>query len=257
MATLHYAPNSNFRGTEYLPGRFGFNLADVEAPGQLAYLGTNVRALVYVGSCAGVTRSFVSKVAAYIRSPLVFGFYLMDEPDALGGFKPRCAPSKLRSESDWIHQHDESAKTFIVLLNRSSPEHPSYTHTYNRKNSHIDLFGIDPYPCRSEYGGCRLSIINRYVAAAEAVGIEPREIVPVFQAFGGGLYDDGNGGRFLAPTPAEERRMLVKWQHLVPHPSFDYAYSWGSQMRDTALEQLPMLAKVFADHNSKRPRSGV
>jgi len=74
--------------------------------------------------------------------------------------------------------------------------------------------------------------------------------VPVYQAFGGGDWVDDNRGRYVLPTAAEEQEILFRWQTLVPMPVFDYAYSWGSQRGDVALESSSDLQTVFSGHNN-------
>ncbi|RWB31808.1 MAG: hypothetical protein EOQ42_33600, partial [Mesorhizobium sp.] len=39
------------------------------------------------------------------------------------------------------------------------------------------------------------------------------------------------------------------WDELVPSPEFDFAYAWGSQEGDVALESSPELQAVFREHN--------
>src|SRR5262249_22613942 len=60
---LHHAPNRNFdlRGN-YLPGRVGFNLADVSSVAQLNSLPNGVKGLVWVGQCKGVDPTFIRTV---------------------------------------------------------------------------------------------------------------------------------------------------------------------------------------------------
>src|SRR5207253_3026636 len=71
------------------------------------------------------------------------------------------------------------------------------------------------------------------------------QIVPVYQAFGGGGYS-----AWILPTATQEQQILSTWGALVPNPAFDYAYSWGVQSSDTALENTPSLQSVFAAHNA-------
>jgi hypothetical protein len=247
--TLHFAPNSDFASGSYDPGAAGFNLADVASPGVLGELPPGVEALVYVGLCGGVDAGFMNAIAPFLGDPRVFGFYLMDEPDPTGLYKPICPASNLKAESDWIHANDPGVKTFITVMNMGSSSDPSYDNTYNPSNSDVDLFGLDPYPCRSELDGCDDSLITSAVAAAEESGIPQADIVPVFQAFGGGTFVDDDGGQYLLPTPAQEQAILSTWASAVPDPLFDYAYSWGSQNSDTALSSDPLLQAVFAAHN--------
>ncbi len=256
VATLHYTSNGVFDNGVFLPASLGFNLADVSSSSQLAELPSGVSALVYVGSCDGADAEFIAQVSPFIGDSRVFGFYLMDEPDPTGLYKPICPPANLKSESDWIHQNDPAARTFIVLMNLSSSDDPNYQGTYNPTNTDVDLFGLDPYPCRTELGGCDDSYITKAVAAAEAAGIPQSDIVPVFQAFGGGTAIDDGGGHYALPTPSQERAILNTWSSVAPEPVFDYAYSWGSQDGDFALDSSPDLQAVFQAHNGSGTGAG-
>ena len=88
------------------------------------------------------------------------------------------------------------------------------------------------------------------IVAAEAAGIPRDSIVPVYQAFGGGGYSDDGGGQYTLPTASQEEQILAVWGALVPNPVFDYAYSWGTQNSDQALEDSPALQAVFSAHNA-------
>jgi hypothetical protein len=251
-AALHYAPNHNFdaRGT-WLPAQAGFNLADVSDPGQLRDLPARVKGLIWVGLCSGADRKFLAAVRPYMGQAAVFGFYLMDDPDPRIGLA-QCKPSSLRAEADWIHEHIPGTLTFIVLMNLSGAATPSFRGSYNPVNSHVDLYGIDPYPCRSELNGCSDVMIQQYVAAAEACGIPRARMVPVYQSFGGGSWSDGDRGQYRLPTAAQLQAALAQWRALIPAPVFDYAYSWGVQRGDQALENSSDLQSVFLNHNRNR-----
>lgn len=252
---LHYAPNHNF-GTDgkYLPGQVGFNLADVDTAGQVDSLPPGVQGLVWVGQCNGVTPEFLQKVQPFIDHAKLFGFYLMDNPDpkarmTMAGYVPACTAEHLRAESDWIHANLPGAKTFMILMNLGSAKKPSFSAQYDPAVIHVDLFGIDPYPCRTELHGCDYGMIDLYVSAAAASGIPRSQMVPVYQAFGGGNYTADFAGKYVLPTVAQERRILVRWGALLATPAFDYAYSWGSQELDHPLEGASDLRAIFAAHN--------
>lgn len=248
---LHYGPNHNFDAKgAYLPGRAGFNVADLSQPQHLAVLPAGVKALVWVGMCDGITPTFLALVQPLIGDPRVFGFFLMDDPDprprvARLGSVP-CEADKLRAESDWLHAHMPGTRTFIILMNLGTARQPFYGEAYRPESTHIDLFGICAYPCRSEWNGCDFNEVERYVAAAEAGGIPRRQIVPNYQTFGGGRWKDDENGQYLMPTPAQEDEIIRRWDALVPHPVFDMVYSWGSQRGDDALENDPALQQLFA-----------
>ncbi len=250
-SALHYAANGNFDSNgNYLPSAVGFNLADVGSVTQLDSLPDGVKGLVWVGQCNGADTTFVNTVRPYIGNAKLFGFYLMDDPDPTGKYRPLCTAESLKAESDWIHTNVPGAKTFILLMSMSSSKAPSFTSTYNPANSHVDLFGIAPYPCRTELNDCDHDMIDRYVAAAESWGVPRNSMVPVYQAFGGGNWVDDGGGRYALPTVGQLQQILARWETLVPTPEFDVAYSWGPQNAHLALESSPDLQAVFRLHNS-------
>jgi hypothetical protein len=246
----HYAANANFDSSgNYVLGADGFNVADVSSPGELAALPDGVLGLVYLGVCNGADASFVSMMQAYAGSTKVLAFYLMDEPDPTGQWSPLCSAANLKAESDWIHANLHQ-KTFITMMNFGDSKNPTYANTYNPANSSLDLYGLDPYPCRTELNGCDYSMITKAVSAAESAGIPQAAIVPVYQTFGGGAWVDDGGGAYLFPTAAQGTQILSTWASVVPIPPFDFAYSWGSQNGDTALAQSAELQQVFAAHNA-------
>ena len=150
---FHLAANGNFGArSQYLPGKAGFNLADVNSVAQLNSLPPGVKGLVWVGQCSGVDAKFIATVKPYIGNPKLFGYYLMDDPDPrsiayYGMRKNYCPPSNLKAQSEWIHGHVPGAKTFILPMNMGSRQSPTYENTYNPASSGVDLYGIDPYPC--------------------------------------------------------------------------------------------------------------
>lgn len=253
--TLHEASNDNFDAAHrFAPGALGFDLAEVTSPADLNNVPSGVRALVWLGRCDGATPGFAAAVQPYLNSPKVFGFYLLDEPDPNGRWKKLCPAQHLAAESDYLHQHMPGTKTFFLMMDLGMAAAPDYTNrgdSYTPSNTHIDLVGIDPYPCRSELHGCDLGQIPAFVRAATSIGWPVSSIVPVFQAFGGGRWRDDNGAPWLLPTADQAAAMLAVWRQLVPHPVFDQVYSWGSQLDDASLADAPAeLQSVFALHNS-------
>ncbi|MCP3382117.1 calcium-binding protein [Bradyrhizobium sp. CCGUVB4N] len=249
--TLHYTAgnNINAQGT-YTPAAAGFNLADVSSVDELNALPAGVKGMVYLDQGDGVTQSFIDALKPYIGNSKVYAFYLKDEPDPTGQYNTLVTAANLKAESDYIHANFPGAKTFITMMNMGSSENPTFANTYNPANTHIDLFGIDPYPVRSDMSTVDYTMIDKAVAAAEAAGISVDHIVPVFQTFGGGNWADDSGGHYVMPTAAQEQTMLAHWAAVVPNPAFDYAYAWGSQNGDTALESSSALQSVFLQHNT-------
>ena len=248
LTSLHFTANGNFSGSTYLPGVDGFNLADVGSNAETAALPSGVKGLAWVGTCNGADATFQSFINSFAGDPKVFGFYLMDEPDPSS-----CPAANLKAESDWVHVVDSSWKTFIIEQDLAGTNAPSYQGGYSPANSDIDLYGLDPYPCRTENPAaapCAYNWINLAVTAAQAEGIPVADMVPVYQAFGLGTWVDDGGGQYQLPTAAQEQQILSTWGSLLPTPVFDYAYSWGVQQNDVALSDAPAdLGAVFATHN--------
>ena len=251
LATLHYASGNNIDANgNFTPGQSGFNLADVSSVDELNALPAGVKGLVWLDQGDGVTQSFIDAVTPFIGNPKAYAFFLKDEPDPTGQWNTLVTAANLKAESDWIHAHVPGAKTFITMMNMGSSDNPSFANTYTPANTHIDLFGIDPYPVRSDASTVDYNMIDKAVAAAEASGIPAANIVPVFQTFGGGNWVDDSGGHYVMPTAAQEQQMLAHWAALIPNPAFDYAYAWGSQNGDQALESSQALQSVFLQHNT-------
>jgi hypothetical protein len=250
VRTRHFASNGNFGADgQFVPAAAGFDLADVSNRRELDSLPDGVKGLVWIGACLGATPQFQEVVNAVVDHPKLFGFYLMDDPDPTGRWRPLCNASDLKVESDWIHERRRDALTFILLMNLGSSAAPAFSEEYAPDNSHVDLFGIPPYPCRASWVTCDLGMIDRFVAAALRSGIPLSHLTPTYQAFGGGTWSSDGGGGYRMPTAAEMRSMLARWDRLVPSPVFDYAYSWGVQRSDTALGGSAELQDVFAERN--------
>ncbi len=90
-----------------------------------------------------------------------------------------------------------------------------------------------------------LGVIDAAVHEALKVGWSLDQIIPIYQAFGGGGYSS-----YTLPTASQEQQILAEWAKVTPTPAFDYAYSWGRQDGDTALVNTPSLQSVFAQHNA-------
>jgi hypothetical protein len=250
LATLHYAAGGGLDSQgNYAPAEAGFNLADVSYADQLNELPNGVQGLVWLNQYQGVTQEFIDAVTPFIDHPNLYGFYLVDEPDPTGQWGPQASAADLKAESDWIHSHMPDAKTFIMLMNEGSADNPNYSNTYTPESTHADLFGIDWYPYWTDKT-LDLSDIDKYVAAAQHIGISTDQIVPTYQAFGGGDWLTENGSHHQLPTAAQEQALIDHWATVVPNPAFDYAYAWGSQEGDTALESSQALQQVFLQHNT-------
>jgi hypothetical protein len=190
----------------------------------------------------GVTASFEAAVTPFIGSSQVYGFYLADEPS------PSAATAaNLKAESDWIHANDPGAKTFIVEENSSGNLTPQYY--YTPANTDIDLFGLDPYPVQTNVpNNYDLNIIQLAVQSAESIGIPQQDLVPVYQAFGGGSY-----ASYILPTAAQEQAILSEWGSVLPNPAFDYAYSWGARSAKIQPSNKSLPPTIMAGRQRNRP----
>jgi hypothetical protein len=248
----HFAANANFdENGAFLPAKAGFDLADVSGRSGLDQLPAGTMGLVWVGRCDGVSATFESIVNAVIDHPRVFGFYLMDDPDPTGIWRPLCRASDLRAESDWIHRRRPDVVTFIALMNLGSSDSPHFSPEYAPQNSHVDLFSIAPYPCRIRWTTCDNDMIDRFVAASRNAGFPTNRLVPTYQTFGGGDWRSDGGGAYRLPDAAELQAMLDRWDTLAPLPAFDFAYAWGQQRNDSSLAASTELQAVLARHNRR------
>ncbi|TJV60307.1 MAG: calcium-binding protein [Mesorhizobium sp.] len=245
MATLHYASGGS--ATEIASA--GFNLVDVQSVEQLNALPDGMKGLVWLNEGDGVTSSFINKVTPFIDNPKLFGFFLLDEPDPTGRWGTYATAADLKAESDYIHSNVPGAKTFITMMNMGSSANPDYSNTYNPANTGIDLYGVTSYPVRTGTASVDYSQIGKAVAAAEAAGIPVSKMVPTYQTFGGGAWMTDTDGKYVMPTAAQLDTMLDHWAAAVPSPAFDYAYAWGSQQGDVALESSSELQAVARAHN--------
>ncbi|MER8435538.1 calcium-binding protein [Mesorhizobium sp. M1312] len=242
---LHFAAGGS--ATEVASA--GFNLVDVQYIDQVNELPDGTKAMVWLNEGEGVTQSFIDKVTPFLGNPKVYGFFLVDEPDPTGQYHTQVDAEDLKAESDWIHARMPDAKTFITAMDMGSAENSDFSNTYNYDNTHIDLFGISAYPVRTGTDTVDYDMIDRTVAAAVESGIPTSQIVPIHQTFGGGNWTTNTGGKYVMPTADQLQTMMDRWDELVPSPEFDFAYAWGSQEGDVALESSPELQAVFREHN--------
>lgn len=251
----HYATAGNWdTGSAQPVANLGFTIIDVSSAGDMPYLPSGTKALIYIGTCNGADTTFTTTVSAYTSyASQIFGWYLMDEPDPTGTYSTQCTPANLKAESDYLHTHFSGTKTFIVLLNLGTPTAPAYSIQgdpyYTTANTDIDYFGMDPYPCRNDPGeliGCDYSIIPLSVATVEGspTSIPAADLIPVYQAFGGGGYPT-----YVLPTLAQELQILAAWKGVLPSPAWDYVYAYGSQTGDVAMENTPYLRSLFLVKN--------
>jgi hypothetical protein len=239
---LHYAPNANLANGSYDasgdPGSIGFNLADISSQADADSLPTGVQGLLWIGG--DTVAQAESIIAETANDPKIYGYYVADEPSDSD-------LATVKAIDDYIAQNATGKVSFIVAENDGTPTAPSYAATPQSTDS--NLIGLDPYPVRPQFtNGVNYSVISAAVQEAESVGWRQSQIVPVYQAFGGGGYGGSEG--WTLPTAAQEETILSTWAEYTPTPAFDYAYSWGTQDGDTAISDDPALQAVFAAHNA-------
>ncbi|WP_030172050.1 hypothetical protein [Spirillospora albida] len=250
--TMHIALNMP-AGDRTRAAALGYDLFDA-APdaGDLAALPPGGRALLWVGNTTcgefaiASTREFTATVRRFARDPRVYGWYLSDEPN------PADCPgiaARIRKRADIVHRHAPGQKAFASLTDWPMRAlRPDVTH--------LDLIGLDPYPCRTDRA-CDLDDIDRMVRQADRAGFPRRMIVPVFQTFG---QECNSGARqWRLPRAGELRAMLRRWDRFVRDPAFDISYSWGRQRRWACPtladadgdDGLPDLQSVMRRHNTR------
>jgi hypothetical protein len=244
---LHYSPNINFDGNgNFLPGGTGFNLADAGSPGLLAYVPAGIQALPYLGYTAGNDATFRSLVATFtgaVGANKIWGWYLVDNVG--NGLQ-----ANLAAEADYLHSLVPSLPVFLEQQNLGPNDGP-FVFPYNPANSHCDYFGIAAYPVQTNVpNNLDYTVIPRSVTAAIAQGIPLNQIIPIYQAFGGGPTTFTS---YILPTAAQEWTILQYWQSAMAGviPPFDYAYAWGQQGDDQPLSTATALLPVFSAFNGR------
>ena len=231
--TYHYISNS---GRNIGPvARLGFNLFDMGPDkGRIDSLGSGQKALVWLGnldntSCTpGYSWSeFTAAVRRLANDPKVFGYYLSDEPH------PNVCPNAaahIRQRADYIRDHDPSQKSFIVVMDASRNCGVDLGCEYRLLRpeiTHVDLIGVDPFPCRIGTG-CAPDKIDLEVSRAIGGGIPIDKIVPVYQVFGQECSHKATK-YYAQPSTTQLQTMMDQWADLVPNPAFDMSYTWRSE----------------------------
>lgn len=274
---LHAAFNTQGDFTDLI--ELGFNLFDVtgsktnpaDTIALVAALPEGTQALVWVGNLGNTpsgqncpppgfsNAEFMAVVDALASNPKVFGYNLADEPH------PSACPDAvdtIKVRSDYIHMYAPGQKAYITIQDGSNmcPAGEGCEYSALRPEiTHVDLIGIDPYPCHFNSLGqpvaCDISRISQRVQSAEANGIPVSAIVPVFQAFGQEGRLDGKTIYYRTPTTKEFQDMLDLWKSLVPNPVFDFTYTWGIQCSESScpapqsMKNHPELQLLIKQHN--------
>lgn len=208
--------------------------------------------MIWVGnlggsSPAGFTRAqFQAQVDALANNSRVYGYYIADEPHPL--LHPSVV-SEIAARADYLRAKAPGQKSFIVVIDGSNNCNGTYGCEYSAlapSHSHVDLIGVDVYPCH--FGApCDFSKIPARVNAAVKAGIPLAQIAPVYQTFG---QEGATSPYYRTPTATELRQQLDTWKTVVPNPALDYAYSWGTQgVAPQALVNHPELQTVVKAYN--------
>lgn len=258
-ATAHFTVN--------LGGRYaaahsaGFNVFDVSGStsnpagvkAMLNGLPAGTKAMIWVGGLGnsagvqGFTRAqFQAQVNALASDRRVFGYYLADEPRPI--LFPKVV-AEIRARADYLRAKAPTQKSFIVVMDGTNACRGSLGCEYAAlapAKSHVDIIGVNPYPCH--FGAaCAYAQIPAQVNAAIKAGISRSRIVPVHQTFG---QKGAASPWYRMPGTTEMVKMYAAWKASVPAPVMDYAYTWGAQsMSPQALINQPAFLKVVRAHN--------
>src|SRR3954470_2249847 len=215
--TRHFV--ANLKGAT-APFSLGYTLADNSSFSSLSTLPTGVQSVFWLGQkCPTPADStFKAKVDALASNAKVFAYYLSDEPPI--GACPG-VPAALRSRADYIRAASGGRQKSFIVLSKVADYKP-----FAPASSHVDLVGLDPYPCSIAHPQCDLSKIGEKVAAARSAGVPLTAIVPAYQAFG---QERTTSPYYNLPTATQEHAILTEWKRLVPSPVMDYTYGWGNQ----------------------------
>lgn len=277
-APLHAAFNTQGDISELIA--LGFNLFDIagsksnpeDTIARINALPEQTQALVWLGNLGNAPSGkacpppgfsdaeFKAIVDALANNPKVFGYNLADEPHP-----SKCpdAVDMLRVRSDYIHTIAPEQKVYITIQDGSNmcPEGEGCEYNALRpERTHVDLIGIDPYPCHFNDMGkavkCDTSKISQRVQSAIDNGIPISAIVPIYQAFGQESRLDGKSTYYRMPTTQEFQDMYNIWKSLVPNPAFDFVYTWGIQCTESScpapqsLKNHPELQLLIKQYNS-------
>ncbi|MGP4026653.1 hypothetical protein [Actinomadura sp. 3N407] len=232
----------------------GYDLVDVKPDDALvAGIPSGMRAMLWVGNftCGDFELDFASfkrAVRRFGRDPRVYGWYLSDEPNP--GECPGI-PEEIRRRADHLRRNAPGQISFISLTDW--PMRP-----LTPENVGVDLVGLDPYPCKGSAQTrehCDIGAIDRMVRMADAAGIPRSRVAPVLQTFGQSCSKGDK--QYWLPTQTQFRKILARWDALIPRPSLEISYSWGHQdewacptLADAAGGDHPDLQSIIKARNT-------
>ena len=259
-ATAHFT--ANLRGSYTTARSMGFNVFDVSGSTsnpagvktKLAALPAGSKAMIWVGNLGktagvqGFTRAqFQAQVNALATDPRVYGYYIADEPHPI--LFPTVV-AEIAARAAYLRAKAPAQKSFIVVLDGTNICKGTLGCEYAALaplKSHVDVVGVDVYPCHLG-APCDFAKIPQRVNAAIRAGIPRGQIAPVYQSFG---QQGAANPYYRTPTAAELKLMLGTWKASLPSPLLDYAYSWGTQTSSPqALINHPELQSVARTHNA-------
>ena len=254
----------NLKGSYSAAVAAGFNVFDVAGSQtnpaglktKLNALPAGTKAMIWVGnldnssSTPGFTLAqFKAQVDALKSDPRVYGYFISDE--AHPGKFPLAA-THIRERADYLRSVAPAQKSFIVVLDGTSVCGGTLGCEYAAlapSKTHVDLVGIDSYPCHLG-AACDYAKITERVNVAAQMGIPKSQMVPVYQGFG--QEGKASGAYYRTPTPTELSTMLSTWKAALPNAVLDYAYTWGTQTTaPQALANHPSLASVVKSYNGR------
>lgn len=259
-ATAHFTVNLHQSYTT--AQSMGFNVFDVAGSNtnpagvktKLDALPAGSKAMIWVGNLGktagvqGFTRAqFQAQVNALATDPRVYGYFIADEPHPI--LFPTVV-AEIAARADYLRAKAPAQKSFIVVLDGSKYCNGTLGCEYGAlapSKSHVDVVGVDSYPCHLG-APCDFNKIPERVNAAIKAGIPRGQIAPVYQSFG---QEGATNPYYRTPTAAELQTMLDTWKANLPAPVLDYAYSWGTQTSSPqALINHPELQSVVKAHNA-------
>jgi hypothetical protein len=254
----------NLKGSYSAARAAGFNVFDVAGSQnnpagvrtKLNALPAGSKAMIWVGnldnssSTPGFTLAqFKAQVNALKSDPRVYGYFIADEPHPK---KFPLAAAHVRERADYLRATAPAQKSFIVILDGTSACGGTLGCEYAAlapSKTHVDLVGIDSYPCHLG-AACDYSKITERVTVAAKSGVPKSAMVPVYQAFG--QEGKASGAYYRTPTPTELSKMLSTWTAALPNAVLDYAYTWGTQTSaPQALSNHPELVSVVKKYNGR------
>lgn len=241
----------------------GFNVFDVAGSttnpagvkAKLNALPVGSKAMIWVGALGkkagvqGFTRAqFRAQVNALATDRRVYGYYIADEPHPMSF---PAVVAEIRARADYLRARAPAQKSFIVVLDGTNVCKGRLGCEYAAlapSKTHVDIVGVDSYPCHLG-APCDFAKITQRVNAAIKAGIPRGRIAPVYQSFG---QEGAANPYYRTPTVAELQKMLATWKANLPAPALDYAYSWGTQSSSPqAMINHPELQRVARTHNAR------